>query len=45
MNKPVGVLVGGSGGVVICNVFIGGTCVGGTCVAVAWMSGGVDGSM
>ena len=48
MNKPVGMLVGGSG-VVICNVLIGGTCVGGTCVggtcvAVTWMSGGGLGS-
>ena len=44
MNKPVGMLVGGSG-VVICSVLIGGTCVGGTCVAVAWMSGGGLGSV
>ena len=43
MNKPVGMLVGGSG-VVLCKVLVGGTCVGGTCVAVAWMSGGGLGS-
>ena len=39
MNKPVGMLVGGSG-VVLCKVLVGGSCVGGICVAVVWMSGG-----
>ena len=34
MNKPVGMLVGGSG-VVLCKLLVGGTCV-----AVAWVSGG-----
>ena len=44
MNKPVGMLVGGSG-VALCKVLIGGICVGGTCVEVAWMSGGGLGSV
>ena len=43
MNKPVGMLVGGSG-VVLCKVLVGGTCIGGACIAVAWMSGGGLGS-
>ena len=44
MNKPVGMLVGGSG-VALCKVLVGETCVCGTCVEVAWMSGGGLGSV
>ena len=44
INKPVGMLVGGSG-VALCKVLVGGTCIGGTCVEVAWMSGGGLGSV
>ena len=43
MNKPVGIFVSGSGGV-LCRVLIGGTCIGGNCVAVVWMNEGGLGS-
>ena len=44
MNKPMGMLVGGSG-VALCKVLVDGTCIGGTCIEVAWMSGGGLGSV